>query len=175
MVGCEQYCVVVIVLAVAYVSYWQGRLGPAEEPSPEIGGTQLAGGDGLFLSDGVPIVLPSELEGTNVQYFGNEAVGDFDKDGRDDRAFIITQQTDGSGTFFYVLVMRATDDGYAPTKAFFLGDRIAPQSTSVRDGLLDVSYATRLPDEPMTAEPTVGKSLTLYVADGSLHQAAVLE
>src|SRR6185503_6016438 len=38
-----------------------------------------------------------------VRYFGNEANGDLNGDGVPDRAFLITQEGGGSGTFFYAV------------------------------------------------------------------------
>jgi hypothetical protein len=106
-----------------------------------------------------------------IKYFGNEVHHDLNNDGREDIAFILTQNAGGTGTFYYVVAALNTPKGYVGSEAFFLGDRIAPQSTHIdegvtsmgtkRENVIVVNYATRLPDEPMTAEPTVGKSIWL--------------
>ena len=84
-----------------------------------------------------PIALAngiSELEATPgsnakiiTRYFGNEVRHDLDDDGREDVVFLLTQETGGSGTFFYAVAALNTPAGYVGSQAFFLGDRIAPK------------------------------------------------
>ena len=38
-----------------------------------------------------------------TRYFGSEVRGDLNGDGREDVAFLLTQQSGGSGTFFYAV------------------------------------------------------------------------
>lgn len=100
---------------------------------------------------------------TVTQYFGNEAKGDVNDDGIPDIAFILTQNGGGSGTFFYAVVGFQNAAGrYSGSNAILLGDRIAPQSTEIRNGILIVNYADRLPDEPFSAQPHVGVSTYIY-------------
>ena len=96
-------------------------------------------------------------------YFGNEATGDLNGDGLPDTAFIFTEDGGGSGTFFYVAVHLKTLNGYKDTNAVFLGDRIAPQTTEIKNGELIVNYADRRPTDPMTTAPSVGVSKYLKV------------
>lgn len=98
-----------------------------------------------------------------TRYFGNEAEGDLNFDGVPDTAFLVTQETGGSGTFFYAVVALKTAKGYKTTNAFFVGDRIAPQNLHIVAGELQVNYAERKPGEPMTAQPSVGAVLLLKV------------
>jgi hypothetical protein len=98
---------------------------------------------------------------TVVRYFGNEAHTDLDGDGREDVVFLVTQEAGGSGTFFYLVGALNTERGYVGTQAVLIGDRISPQTTEVHDGLVVVNYADRAVGEPMTAEPSVGRSLRL--------------
>ncbi len=100
---------------------------------------------------------------TITNYFGNEAVGDLNDDTFPDTAFLLTQQSGGSGTFYYVVVALGSEGGtYAGTNAILLGDRIAPQTTEIRNGILIVNYADRNPDEPMSTPPSRGISLYAY-------------
>lgn len=103
-----------------------------------------------------------------TQYFGNEAAGDLNGDGKQDVIFLLTQSEGGSGTFFYVVAALSTENGYVGSNAIVLGDRIAPQSTSIEGQLVNVTYVDRKPGEPFSAEPTVGTSKVLQVKDNQL-------
>lgn len=97
-------------------------------------------------------------------YFGNEVRYDFDGDGREDVAFLLTQNSGGSGTFFYVVAALNTKMGYFGSEGFLLGDRIAPQVTELRiGGVVLVNYADRKAGEPMTARASEGKSVWLIL------------
>ncbi len=99
---------------------------------------------------------------TVTQYFGNDAKGDLNGDEIPDIAFILTQNGGGTGTFFYVVAAIQNSAGrYIGTNGVLIGDRIAPQSTEIRDGMLIVNYADRLADEPFSVRPSVGVSLNL--------------
>lgn len=112
-------------------------------------------------------VLSSSTK-TTTQYFGNDATGDLDGDGVPDVAFILTQSAGGSGVFYYVVAALKTPDGYKGTNAILLGDRIAPQTTAIQNGVLVVNFADRKPTEPMTAEPSVGVSKKFKVSSSTL-------
>lgn len=105
---------------------------------------------------------------TITRYFGNEAEGDINGDGISDIAFLLTQESGGSGTFYYLVVGLKTDTGYEGTNAIFLGDRIAPQPTQISSGEILVNYADRKPGEPMTSDPSVGVSRYFKLEDGKL-------
>jgi hypothetical protein len=102
-----------------------------------------------------------------TRYFGNDLKTDLDGDGTDDIAFIVTQQPGGSGTFYYVVAaVQKVDGSYVGSDGYFLGDRIAPQNIVVSQNprhknVIVVNYADRAPGEPMTAQPSVGKSVYL--------------
>ncbi len=100
-----------------------------------------------------------------TRYFGNESYGDLNFDDKDDVAFIITTDAGGSGTFYYAVAAVQTENGYKPTNAFFIGDRITPESILIpkNSGEIQVNYQDRKPGEPMTAEPSQGKVLLLKV------------
>lgn len=110
------------------------------------------------------IVIDPEFNSKiTTTYFGNEAEGDLNGDGISDIAFILVQNGGGSGNFVYAVAALKTDTGYVGTNGVLLGDRIAPQSTEIRDGILIVNYADRKPDEPFATPPSVGVSLFLRV------------
>ena len=103
-----------------------------------------------------------------TEYFGNEVMADFNGDGLKDTAFILTQNSGGSGTFYYAVVALSSKGGCKGTNAILLGDRIAPQTTEFSNGKIIVNYADRKPTEPMSATPSVGVSKHLEVKGGSL-------
>lgn len=89
-------------------------------------------------------------------------------DGTLDVTFILTQETGGSGLFYYSAVALMTDKGYIGTNAVFLGDRITPISTEIKDGKVIVNYAERKAGEAMTIAPTIATSKTLKVSGNTL-------
>ena len=108
-----------------------------------------------------------------TQYFGNEAKGDLNGDGVSDLTFILTQFTGGSGMFYYVVAaLQNTDGSYMGSNGVMLGDRIAPQSTEIKNGEIVVNYVERRANEPMTASPTVGASKRLKVNGTNLSELA---
>jgi hypothetical protein len=115
---------------------------------------------------------PGSAEKIVTRYFGNAAEVDLNDDGRMDSAFLLTQITGGSGTFFYVAAALQNPAGtYQGTNAIFLGDRIAPQSTNIdpnNPAQFIVNYADRAPGEPMSAQPTQGVSKTFKFDNGTL-------
>lgn len=127
--------------------------------------------DGTYRIEGQSVTLvnghaesstaPGSATKVVTQYFGNEATGDLNGDGVPDIAFILTQNTGGSGTFFYVVAAVKTTTGYAGTDAMLIGDRIAPQTTEITDGKLIVNYADRAVGESFAVPPSQGKSLVL--------------
>ncbi len=113
-------------------------------------------------------VSPESISKITTEYFGNEAVGDLNADGISDVAFLVTQDGGGSGTFFYVVVALGSKKGYTGTNAVFIGDRIAPQTTEIRDGQIIVNYAERGADEPMSVRPSFGVSKYLKIINTKL-------
>jgi membrane-bound inhibitor of C-type lysozyme len=137
--------------------------------------------DGTYAIDGQDITLSngaSQIEAASgsaskiiTKYFGNDATGDINGDGKPDIAFLLTQSGGGSGTFYYVVAALNTGEGYAGTNAVLLGDRIAPQTTEIQNGEIIVNYADRKAGEPMTAAPSVGVSKYLNIENGQLVEA----
>lgn len=111
---------------------------------------------------------PVAIDGSTTRYFGNELKTDLDGDGKEDVAFIVTQDHGGSGTFYYAVAALNTDHGYVGSDGYLLGDRIAPQSTNLSPNpqqkyVVVFNYADRAAGEPMTAQPSVGKSVYLKI------------
>ncbi len=114
-----------------------------------------------------------------TKYFGNELEADLNNDGRKDVVFLLTQNTGGSGTFYYAVAALNTPRGYVGSDAYLLGDRVAPQTTELSQNprhknVVVVNYADRAPGEPMTARPSMGKSAYIKL-DPSTMQWGIVE
>lgn len=111
---------------------------------------------------------PNSASKTITKYFGNEVVGDFNNDGIKDGAFILTQESGGTGTFFYVTVLISVGNLFVGTNSILIGDRIAPQTTEFKNGMIVVNYADRKTDEPFSEIPSVGVSGFFKIIDNQL-------
>lgn len=141
--------------------------------------------NGTYVIDEKPITLvngvaeikaaPGSASKNVTRFFGDEVEVDLNADGLLDAAFLLQQETGGSGTFYYVVAAIKTGKGYLGTNAVFIGDRIAPQSLFVdpdKPSQVIVSYADRNANEPMSSPPTVGVSRTFRFEHGLLVEVA---
>lgn len=130
----------------------------------------------VVLKDGVSETMTASGSASKIvtKYFGNEAKGDVNNDGIDDIVFLVTQNAGGSGTFYYVVAAITTNNGYLGTNGILLGDRVAPQTTEVRNGIIIVNYAVRKTEEPMSASPSVGKSKYIIVSGTELKEEPIV-
>ncbi|HEU5114443.1 MAG TPA: hypothetical protein VFT82_01605 [Candidatus Paceibacterota bacterium] len=138
-------------------------------------------GKRIELKDGIAETpaAPGSASLVTTRYFGNEIKADLNGDGREDVAFIITQNAGGSGTFFYAVAALNTPNGYIGSDGYLLGDRIAPQATATSTNpsqkyVVVFNYADRGPGEPMTAKPSVGKSVYLKLNPDTMQWGVVL-
>lgn len=141
---------------------------PSFDPSSA---TFFLEGETVTLAHGVTTrqAAPGSSSQITTRYFGNKAAGDLNGDAINDYAFLVMQETGGSGIFYYVVAALSNATGYTTTRAEFLGDRIAPQSTRIADRILTVYFADRLDTEPMSATPSIGKMMQFQVdASGQL-------
>jgi len=144
--------------------------------------------DAEFIIEGERIKLENGLAETGgisdssskivTRYFGNEIKTDLNGDGLEDVAFLLIQEPGGTGAFFYAVAAIQTDRGYVGSDGYFLGDRIAPQSTNLSPNprhkyVIVFNYAERAAGEPMTAEPSVGKSVYLKLDPESMQWGIV--
>lgn len=140
------------------------------KPSDHKNAEYLIDGQRIRLENGIAktAAAPDSATKTTTRYFGNELATDLDGDGRTDVVFLLTQERGGSGVFYYAVAALDTGSGYVGSDGYFLGDRIAPQTTNVSQNprhkqVIVVNYADRMPNEPMTARPSVGKSVYLKI------------
>lgn len=173
--------IAVVVLGGLFFVYWNTKdvvMPPVTTPKTVLPTVQYEGsvknatytvdGEMVVLKDGQSVMdsVPQSASKITTQYFGSEVRHDFNGDSSEDTAFIITQSTGGTGLFYYVVVALSYQDGYLGSKAYLLGDRIAPQTMlmSIKNGeedILVVNYADRKAGEAFTTPPSEGKSLEL--------------
>jgi len=135
--------------------------------------TYLIDGEKITLQNGIfeKEVSTSSLSKSITQYFGNEVKADFNNDKINDIAFLLTQNSDGTGTFYYVALALGTKGGHIGENTILLGDRIAPQTTEFKDGMIIVNYADRKVGEPFVVMPSVGVSRYFKVVGEDLSEA----
>ncbi len=161
----------IILVSVSILSYYFNKSFTTVTVSSALqkynGYTFLLDGEKVNISEGAFMTenLQGGLSPSNIQYFGNDVIGDFDTDGKQDVAFIVTRETSGSGIFYYVVTfLKIGLSTGGRTEAFFIGDRIALQSTEIKNGkILIVNYADRKNNESLTTLPSVGTSLYLQL------------
>jgi hypothetical protein len=164
---------VIIVLLIAVLLWWPKNQKPitaAAMVADYKNLTYVIEGQEVTLKDGyfeIP-TAPGSASKVITRYFGNEAFGDVNADGTQDAIFLLTQETGGSGTFYYATGVLQTGTGYHPLNTIFLGDRIAPQATQIKDGAITINYADRNQGEPMTTAPSMGVSKYFKVTKGNL-------
>jgi hypothetical protein len=157
--------ILLVLGATTYVSFFRDGAGEDDDIQ-----TAVSYKDATYMIQGTPVTLThgvSEVESAPgsatkivTKYFGNELVKDVNGDGKDDVTFLVTQETGGSGTSFYVVTAIQTDNGYIGSDALFLGDRISPQSTVSGEGnSVVVNYVDRNLEEDFGVPPSLGKSV----------------
>jgi heat shock protein HslJ len=127
------------------------------------------------LVNGLSVVSDGESTVT-TKYFGNEVYKDLNNDGREDVVFLLTEESGGSGVFFYAAAALNTENGYLGSEAILIGDRIAPQTTeSGKGNIVIVNYMDRQNGEVFSEQPSVGKSLYLLLDVDSMQFGEVVQ
>jgi hypothetical protein len=88
-----------------------------------------------------------------LSVFGEPTYGDIDGDGDNDALLILVNNSGGSGTFYYATIAVNNGGVFTSTDSILLGDRIAPQTFAIRDGVGEVNYADRLSNESFLVPP----------------------
>jgi hypothetical protein len=123
--------------------------------------TYVVSGETFTLKDGKAEkeYVPGSASKNTLTMFGEPVYGDLNGDGKNDAAILLTNDTGGSGTFYYAVLAINNGTSYRATNAMLLGDRIAPQTVEIHDGRTVYNFAERKAGEPMTTQPSVGKSV----------------
>ncbi len=172
--------IVTTFVVVGVVFWWSSRtaVAPQQPVATEYkNATYMIAGQSVTLVNGYAEspAASGSVSQMATKYFGNEAIGDLNGDGVPDVGFLLTQSTGGSGTFYYAVAAIKTVDGYRGTDAVLLGDRIAPQTSEIRDGKLLINYADRAPGESFAVRPSNGKSLWLKLDQATMQFGIVVQ
>lgn len=140
-----------------------------KDVSYNIEGTIVQLKDGLSETE----AAPGSASMITTRYFGNEYKADLNNDGREDVVFLLTQETGGSGIFYYVVAALNTEGGYIGSDGYLLGDRIAPQTINTspnprHQNVIVANYADRALGEPMSTQPSIGHSAYLKLDTDSM-------
>ncbi|HXK37517.1 MAG TPA: META domain-containing protein [Candidatus Paceibacterota bacterium] len=183
---------IVLVLGILIFSWYKNTNNVEETLPPPVvdAGTNVNLGldirNGTYVFDGRPVklvqgtmseqVAPGSASFITTKFFGNETYADLNNDGKQDAVFFLTQEQGGSGTFYYVAVALAARDGLRGSEAYFVGDRIAPQSITVNErGIILVNYADRGKGQSFAEAPTEGKTLRLKLDIESMRFGVVAD
>lgn len=139
--------------------------------------------DATYIINNTPITLkdgfletetaPGSASKVTIRYFGNDYEVDLNNDGREDIVFLVTEETGGSGVFFYVVAALNTEEGYIGSDGYLLGDRIAPQTIESspnprHKNVIVANYVDRGVGEAMSVQPSIGKSAYLKLDPSSM-------
>lgn len=122
------------------------------------------GDDSFFLIKGVAEkeYLPDSISKNRLSIFGAPTYSDLDNDGDIDAAVLLENDPGGSGTFYYAALAINNNGTFKATETMFLGDRIVPQTVEIHDGRAVYNIMERRSDEPMSTEPSIGKSIWVH-------------
>lgn len=149
-------------------------------------GSQINTYDGTYTIEGQKVTLvngsseidvaPGSASKVITRYFGNDLKIDLDQDGREDLAFVLTQQSGGSGTFYYVVALLNRESGPVGTSGLLLGDRIIIENLAQGKGnILIANFKDRKIDESFATLPTVFKSIWLLLDKATLQWGEVAQ
>jgi hypothetical protein len=113
-------------------------------------------------------IAPDSAIKLETSLSNTQALGDINDDGKDDSVVVLVQNGGGTGTFFYIAGVVSSPLAYKGTNAVFVGDRISPQSISINNGVITLSYLDRKSDEPFDAEPSVRTTKTYIYSSGEI-------
>ena len=111
---------------------------------------------------------PGSAAVVKTRLVGEPGTGDIDGDGEPDAVVWLRQTPGGSGTFYYLAPAIRKRGGYAGGTAVFVGDRIAPNDLTIRNGVIVANYADRASGEPMALPPHLSRTRYLTWEEDAL-------
>ncbi|MEK7227376.1 MAG: hypothetical protein AAB641_00600 [Patescibacteria group bacterium] len=164
----------IIVIAAALFYLLSGRPTAVENKEPQTTNSfRPDASNATFTFDDEAVTLSNGRNtGTSeeTEILEKTAYGDLNADGKEDAIMFLARSGGGSGVFIYAAAYVSGPINYKGSNAVFLGDRIAPQNVSIKNGVATVSYLDRAPDEPLAAEPTFIVSKELIYKNGTLEE-----
>lgn len=140
--------------------------------------TYTINGTPVTLVDGISEMFTTDDSAakTITAFYDFELLHDLNGDGSDDVAFILTQTTGGSGTFYYVVSALQTENGWKGGDALFLGDRIEPLNVYAGPGKsIVVNYNDRQRSENFVVLPTITNSIRLMLDENTMQFGEVVQ
>lgn len=132
--------------------------------------TYIVDGRLITLKDGSSEIDLGEGGIISTKLFSSRLIGDINNDTYEDVVVILTQETSGTGIFYYVALAMGAGEVYHGTNSIFLGDRIAPQTEEYKKGIVIVNYVDREPGQSMSDEPSRGVSKYLTWEEDKLKE-----
>ncbi len=170
----KKIILLLIVLAALGIFFW-GRSGDVnvEQKNEPTENTSFKPdpANASFKFDDETITLSSgktASDGEEFSILDEPTYGDINNDNKEDSVVLLTRSGGGSGIFVYVAAYVSGPVSYKGTNAIFIGDRIAPENVSIKNGVITIFYLDRGPDEAFAAEPTIKSSLELGYKNGEL-------
>lgn len=160
------FIIIIVIIVIAYLIYQ-----PKEKFTLDAKNcSYIVEAKEIVLEDGYSEeeIAPGSASKLITQYFGNEVSGDLNEDGFSDIVFILTQNSGGSGTFYYLAAALGADLECKGSKTILLGDRITPQTIEIENGEIIVNYADRKIDEAMAVPPSITISKRFVLEDMTL-------
>lgn len=166
--------IIILLAAIFFLFLWGKDSGEIENKSdtssetpfrPDPSSAAFTFDDGLItLSKGRSVTSA----GDETTLLEEKAYGDINADGKEDVVVLLARSGGGSGVFIHVAAYVSGLVNYKGTNTVFLGDRVAPGSISIRNGVITVSYLDRDPEEALAAEPTIRTTKELIYSNGEL-------
>ncbi|MEK7461570.1 MAG: hypothetical protein AAB586_00665 [Patescibacteria group bacterium] len=128
--------------------------------------------ESITLAEGknVKSVVPGSALVEETSLMDKFAYGDINADDKEDTALFLARYGGGSGLFIYLAVFVSGPVTYKGSRAIFIGDRITPQSLSIKEDVITVKYLDRKDGEAFTTEPTVLVSKQFVFKNGELQE-----
>lgn len=172
----KKLLLIIALIVVALMALYFATSSSTQVVQNQSGGSKPDPTNATYVVEGEKVTFKNGLNNTEEQdgltmesrVLETIAYGDLNADGEEDALALIAQSGGGSGTFVYVVVYVSGPVKYNGSNAIFLGDRISPQSLSVKNGVATVKYLDRKEDEPFSAEPTVSTTKQLVYKSGEL-------